>query len=73
MGISRSATVVCAYLIATNNWGAKKAIDYVRLRRPITDPNDGFRLQLAVYAIKYASAIDDGCAPKDESKDLQTA
>jgi len=50
MGISRSATVVCAYLIAEQGMTAQAAIDFVREKRPIICPNIGFRRQLDEYA-----------------------
>ena len=50
MGISRSATVVCAYLIAEKGMTGPAAIDFVRGRRPIICPNVGFRRQLDEYA-----------------------
>ncbi|OBZ72497.1 putative rhodanese domain-containing dual specificity protein phosphatase [Grifola frondosa] len=49
MGISRSATVVCAYLLATTPMIADEAIDFVRSRREIVCPNIGFRTQLDMY------------------------
>jgi atypical dual specificity phosphatase len=50
MGISRSATVVCAYLIATARMTADEAIVAVRAKRGIVCPNLGFRRQLDEYA-----------------------
>ncbi|GJE98062.1 dual specificity protein phosphatase family protein [Phanerochaete sordida] len=61
MGVSRSATVVCAYLIATKGMSAPEAIDFVTQRRPIVSPNIGFRAQLEIYAEKYT--IGGGKAP----------
>ncbi|KAF9647180.1 phosphatases II [Thelephora ganbajun] len=52
MGISRSATVVSAYLIARDAMTAPEAIDFIRERRPIICPNIGFRRQLDEYAVK---------------------
>jgi hypothetical protein len=52
MGISRSATVVCAYLIAEKGMTGPAAIDFVREKRPIVCPNVGFRQQLDEYAVK---------------------
>ncbi|EKM50670.1 uncharacterized protein PHACADRAFT_54994, partial [Phanerochaete carnosa HHB-10118-sp] len=46
MGISRSTTVVCAYLIATNAVTATEAVAFVTKRRNIASPNIGFRSQL---------------------------
>ncbi|KAF9784945.1 protein-tyrosine phosphatase-like protein [Thelephora terrestris] len=51
MGISRSATVVCAYLIAEKGMTAPAAIDFVRGKRPVVCPNVGFQRQLGEYAI----------------------
>jgi len=48
-GISRSATVVCAYLVATTHLNHEKAIAHVQSRRGIVSPNSGFREQLAKY------------------------
>lgn len=48
-GISRSVTCVCAYLMKAHKWTPAKAIDYVRSRREVANPNDGFRAQLEVY------------------------
>lgn len=52
MGISRSATVVCAYLIAQEGMTGPTAIEFVRERRPIICPNIGFQRQLDEYAVK---------------------
>ncbi|KAH9983943.1 protein-tyrosine phosphatase-like protein, partial [Russula vinacea] len=49
MGISRSATIVCAYLIATSRMTADEALNAVREKRPIVCPNLGFRRQLEEY------------------------
>jgi dual specificity phosphatase 12 len=50
MGVSRSATVVAAYLMKTRNITHTDAISYIRSRRAIIHPNYGFRLQLAVFS-----------------------
>jgi protein-tyrosine phosphatase len=42
MGISRSATLVIAYLIKKNLIGAREALKYVEERRAIVFPNNGF-------------------------------
>ncbi|KAJ3560233.1 hypothetical protein NP233_g10974 [Leucocoprinus birnbaumii] len=52
MGISRSATAVCAYMIATEKMTGAEAIAYVQKKRPIVCPNLGFRQQLNIYASK---------------------
>ncbi|EPQ56595.1 phosphotyrosine protein phosphatases II [Gloeophyllum trabeum ATCC 11539] len=52
-GMSRSTTVVCAYLIATLGMSHTKSISYVKARRAIARPNVGFVKQLETYAMKY--------------------
>jgi Dual specificity phosphatase, catalytic domain len=52
MGISRSATIVCAYLIATMKMTADEALAAVREKRGIVSPNMGFLRQLEEYAIR---------------------
>jgi len=46
MGISRSATVVAAYLTFRHGLTPDQAIAWLRIRRPIVNPNSGFREQL---------------------------
>mmetsp|Transcript_11764 Transcript_11764/g.18866 ORF Transcript_11764/g.18866 Transcript_11764/m.18866 type:complete len:225 (+) Transcript_11764:69-743(+) len=45
-GVSRSVTVVCAWLMETKNLSAQEALEFVREKRPIVDPNKGFIEQL---------------------------
>lgn len=45
-GISRSATIVIAYLMVNNKMDYHDAIAYVKSKRPIIRPNHGFLLQL---------------------------
>ena len=52
MGISRSATIVCAYLIATMRMTPNEALAAVRKKRGIVSPNIGFLRQLEEYAIR---------------------
>ncbi|KAF9531721.1 protein-tyrosine phosphatase-like protein [Crepidotus variabilis] len=53
MGISRSATVVCAYLVATTEMTAAVSISYVQELRPVVCPNLGFRQQLEDYGTRF--------------------
>jgi len=48
-GVSRSATAVLAYLMATKRMSYQQARDYVLHRRPCICPNDGFEKQLLEY------------------------
>jgi protein-tyrosine phosphatase len=45
-GVSRSATVVIAYLMKTNKWKYEETLKYVREKRNIVGPNEGFLRQL---------------------------
>ena len=49
-GVSRSPTIVMAYLIDRHNFTPATALKYVRERRPVVDPNLGFRRQLVEFA-----------------------
>jgi len=48
-GISRSASIVVAYLMKLNNWDVEKSLDTVKQSRKFIDPNAGFRRQLELY------------------------
>lgn len=45
-GISRSATLVIAYLMIENGWTMREAYNYVKRKRTIIEPNIGFMKQL---------------------------
>jgi len=53
MGMSRSATVVCAYLVATTSMLPSECVAYVASKRSIVCPNSGFLRQLDTYATRY--------------------
>ena len=42
-GVSRSPTFVAAYLMKSRGLRAEEALEFIRERRAIIDPNDGFR------------------------------
>jgi len=46
--ISRSVTIICAYLIVTKKMTANEALKCVRSKRPVANPNIGFWKQLRV-------------------------
>lgn len=48
-GISRSASVVCAFLMANFGWAPTKAVTFVKSKRWIAEPNFGFVAQLHEY------------------------
>jgi len=49
-GISRSASVVAAFLMAQYGWTPNEAVRYVMEKRKIANPNFGFVKQLYEYA-----------------------
>mgnify|MGYP000882964228 CR=1 FL=1 len=50
-GMSRSTSIMCAFLMFNETWRLTDALDYCRKKRFICDPNIDFRLQLALYEI----------------------
>ena len=48
-GVSRSTTILCAYLIKKNNITPDEALKIIRTNRPIANPNPGFMKQLENY------------------------
>jgi protein-tyrosine phosphatase len=49
MGISRSSTVILAYLIKYCNMNLKLAYSFLMENRPCAYPNDGFLKQLNIF------------------------
>ena len=47
-GVSRSSTLICAYLIAKKRLTVQQAIALVKEKRPQAEPNKGFLIQLQV-------------------------
>jgi len=52
-GMSRSATIVCAYLLATTSMNTQETISFVRSKRSIIQPNYGFEKQLRSWEARY--------------------
>jgi len=48
-GVSRSATIVAAYLMIALHMSAEEAVQKIREKRPIARPNYGFMMQLSMY------------------------
>jgi protein-tyrosine phosphatase len=48
-GISRSSTLVAAYLMWEHGWTRRQALEHLTARRKIVDPNDGFMDQLLEF------------------------
>lgn len=48
-GVSRSVTIVVAYLMKYWGWNVDTAISFVQAKRVVAKPNDGFMEQLRKY------------------------
>jgi len=49
MGISRSASTVCAFAMKKYGWNLDHTLGFVKGKRGVVNPNQGFRRQLLVY------------------------
>ena len=60
MGKSRSATVVCAFLMQQYHLSPTEALNQIREVRPFCEPNDGFMKQLEMYhKIGLSESLED--------------
>lgn len=48
-GVSRSPTIVAAYIMREKQLSAQQALDIIKLRRSFIEPNRGFMEQLDLY------------------------
>ena len=64
-GISRSPTLIAAYLMWEHGWTRKEAVEHITSRRKIVDPNDGFMEQLLVFE-GVLQKLRENNAPVDE-------
>ncbi|TCD68759.1 hypothetical protein EIP91_009905 [Steccherinum ochraceum] len=59
-GVSRSATIVAAYLMHSRGLDPTAALNLIRERRPHVDPNEGFMKQLDIfYKNSFKSSAED--------------
>jgi protein-tyrosine phosphatase len=75
MGISRSTTVVLAYLIATTKMTPHEALAAVRSKRAIVGPNRGFMDQLEAYYSTCSHSfppklVDEEPGPDENDEEL---
>ncbi|KAG5636914.1 hypothetical protein H0H81_006381 [Sphagnurus paluster] len=49
-GVSRSVAVVAGFLVAQYGWTPTEAVQYIKSKRRVADPNFGFVQQLGEYA-----------------------
>ena len=52
-GVSRSSATVIAYLIRKYGWDFHHSLEYIKEKRKICCPNEGFQRQLKEYQVKY--------------------
>ncbi|KAJ6655874.1 hypothetical protein lerEdw1_004644 [Lerista edwardsae] len=77
-GISRSTTIVLAYVTAVTQLSWREALEAVKAVRPVANPNPGFRQQLEDYggsrsARKIHRRLEHkyGAAPFDDDEELR--
>ena len=58
MGVSRSASTVIAFVMKQQGWSLDHALNHVRERRPIVQPNEGFLRQLQTYSGILRARLD---------------
>ncbi|KAK1934668.1 Dual specificity protein phosphatase 2 [Phytophthora citrophthora] len=56
-GVSRSSSMVVAYLMKLRSMSFQKALDFVVERRPVANPNESFRLQLQEYERRLQRSV----------------
>jgi hypothetical protein len=72
MGISRSTTIVIAYLVATTRMTPREALATVQSKRAIVRPNPGFMSQLEEYSSTLTlsnNSLEDANVDGDASSD----
>ena len=67
-GISRSTTSILAYLIKYKNQDIESSLKYIRKKRWIICPNDGFIRQLKVYQSENLKPDQKENVPKKQSE-----
>ena len=67
-GMSRSASLVIAYIMQTYGMDFKSALNYVQQRRFCVQPNDGFEQQLKEFEPIYRALIENREARRSQSQ-----
>lgn len=57
MGVSRSATIIVAYLMTVTRLSWKDALAALKAVRPFVSPNLGFQKQLMIFEQKYVEEV----------------
>lgn len=69
-GVSRSSTLVLAYLMQEEDIPLQQALSLLRLKRPIVCPNPGFMRQLKEFE-QVLSQVKSRLGPECSKKELQ--
>ncbi|ELP86872.1 dual specificity protein phosphatase, putative [Entamoeba invadens IP1] len=67
-GISRSSTVLIAYLMFKNMWTYRQALTFVKSKRPIICPNSGFERQLLCLENKMFNVKNEEDSDEDTTE-----
>uniref|UniRef100_A0A8D0HVE9 Dual specificity protein phosphatase 15 n=1 Tax=Sphenodon punctatus TaxID=8508 RepID=A0A8D0HVE9_SPHPU len=77
-GISRSTTIVLAYIMAVTELNWREALESVRAARPVVSPNPGFRQQLEEFGhrgaprkIRRRLEYKYGASPFSDEEDIK--
>ena len=71
-GVSRSATVVIAYMMKFKNIGMLEAFNFVKIQRPIIDPNFGFLIQLQAFEEQILISKHESCSIDDREQSVRS-
>ena len=69
MGISRSVSLACAYLMKQNGWSSSFALEHIRKSRFEARPNPGFIEQLQDY--EWLLSLEPIITPHRKRRDIQ--
>jgi len=72
-GVSRSSTLVCAYIMQSQGLNTKDAIDFVRSKRQKIHPNLSFQMQLEAWLMgKFSVGENENLVEKAIMKEIST-
>lgn len=72
-GVSRSTTMVVAYLMTVTNYGWEDCLSAVKAVRSFVGPNYGFQQQLQEFQMKQVSEVHPTTQISSNSEHLFTA
>lgn len=71
-GVSRSATIVIAYLIKCHRWSLEDSKSYLKSKRPCICPNYGFIRQLQEFEYKSITRDNETVNPNPSAQNNQS-